>query len=142
MMHWRASRLVASLPDDTLPPEIAMEVEVHVASCARCRQKLEEIEFAEELMRAMPSALLPRQWNPTSYQRLKSLARWSPERELIDIGRWRAPTLSLVSAMAILIMAIMVGRYSPIEQSYFGGPITIAMTQPDFATGTASWNSQ
>ena len=40
---------------------------------------------------------------------------------------------------AILVIAIMVGRYSPIEQSSFGGPMTIAMTQPDFATGTAYW---
>ena len=141
MMHWRANRLVASLPDDTLAPEVAMEVELHAASCARCRRKIEEIEFAEQLMQAMPAALLPREWNPNSYQRLNSLARWSPDRGIPDSpGRWRAPTLSLVSAFAILIIAIMVGRYSPIEQSSFGGPFTVAMTQPDFGTGTAYWN--
>ncbi len=139
MMHWRANRLLASLPDDTLPHEVALEVEVHVASCAKCRQKLEEIEFAEQLMQAMPSALLPREWNPDSYRRLNSLARWSPDREFVDPGRWRAPALSLVSAFAILVIAIMVGRYSPIEHSTVG-PAMVAMTQPDFATGTADFN--
>jgi anti-sigma factor RsiW len=140
MMHWRANRLVASLPDDTLPPEVAVEVEVHVASCAKCRQKLEEIEFSEQLMQAMPTALLPREWNPDSYRRLNSLARWSANRELPSPpGRWRAPVLSLVSAFAILVIAIMGGRYSPIEQSTVG-PITISMTLPNFSTGTADFN--
>ncbi len=138
MMHWRANKLLASLPDDTLPPEVALEVEVHVASCARCRMNLEEIEFAEELMQAMPAALLPREWNPDSYRRLSSLARWSPGRTLPEPGRWRAPALSLVSAFAILVIAIMVGRYSPIQQTA-PSPFTIAMTQPDFATGTTYW---
>jgi anti-sigma factor RsiW len=138
MMHWRANRLLASLPDDTLPHRVALEVEVHAASCARCRRKLEELKLAEQLMHAMPTALLPREWDPNSYRRLSSLARWSQEPGSPEPGRWRAPALSLVSAFAILVIAIMVGRYSPIEQSA-EGPFTIAMTQPDFATGTAYW---
>ena len=138
MMHWRAHRLLASLPDDTLPAQVAMEVEVHVASCARCRRKLEEIEISEQLMQAMPGALLPREWDPNSYRRLHSLSRWSLEPEFPDPARWRAPALSLVSAFAILVIALMVGRYSPIEQTEIV-PFSIAMTQPDFATGTAYW---
>jgi hypothetical protein len=115
-----------------------VEVEFHVASCARCRRKLEEIEYAEQLMQAMPTALLPREWDPNSYRRLNSLARWSPGGVPPDPARFRAPALSLASAFAILVIAIMVGRYSPIQQSAIG-PGAIAMTQPDFATGTSYW---
>ena len=54
MMHWRASRLLASLPDHTLPEEVEIELEVHVASCTNCRGRLREMELAEELLQLPP----------------------------------------------------------------------------------------
>lgn len=113
MMHFKASRLIASLPDETLSEAVELDVRVHVASCARCRRMLEEIELSEELMRGMPHAILPLEWSPGSYRRLTSLARWSSEPDLPDPVRWRLPMLSVVSAAAILTIAMMGGRYSP-----------------------------
>ena len=113
MMHFKASRLIASLPDETLSEAVELDVRVHVASCARCRRKLEEIELSEELMRGIPHTILPLEWSPNSYRRLASLARWSPEPDLPDPVRWRLPMLSVASAVAILAIAMMGGRYSP-----------------------------
>ncbi len=131
MMHWRASHPLASLPDGTLPEETELDLRVHVASCARCRRRLHELEMAEELLRRMPAAIQPLEWSPSSYRRLSSLARWSTEPELPEPDRWRAPILSLVSAFAILMIALMVGHYSPFLDEPIGSSITLAYQLPD-----------
>jgi anti-sigma factor RsiW len=132
MMHFKASRLIAALPDATLPEDVELDVRVHVASCARCRRKLEEIEISEELMRGIPHAILPLEWSPRSYRRLDSLARWSSEPDLPDPVRWRLPMLSVVSAVAILTIAVMAGRYSPFVDHDLA-PIHLATYAQDVA---------
>ena len=136
MFHWRATRLLAALPDHTLPDALALAVETHAANCARCQRKREDLDAAEHLLLAMPAHLLPLEWSPVTYRRLDSLAHWTRAPGQPEPGRWRAPALSLASALAILTMALMAGRYSPDFASGIG-PVNIAMTQPDFATGTA-----
>ncbi|MBW2419865.1 MAG: zf-HC2 domain-containing protein [Deltaproteobacteria bacterium] len=131
MMHWRARRLLASVPDGTLPEETELELRVHVASCARCRRSLQEFEIAEELLQRMPAAIQPLEWSPGSYRRLTALASWSTEPELPEPGRWRAPVLSLASAFAILMIALMVGHYSPVLDQPIGSSITLAYQLPD-----------
>ena len=59
MIHWKASRLLVQLPDDTLPPQTEIEVRVHVASCARCRTQLHEIQVSEDLLRRLPPSIVP-----------------------------------------------------------------------------------
>jgi hypothetical protein len=138
MMHWRASRLIASLPDGTLSQDVEIDVRVHAASCAHCRGMLRDIELAEELLLRMPASILPLEWSPSSYQRLASFARWSPEPPT-EPERWRMPILSAVSAIAILAMALMVGRYSP----YVGtssSPIDLAVWSPEITYSQANWH--
>lgn len=138
MMHWRANRLLACLPDDTLSEDVEIEVRLHAASCARCRGKLRDIELAEDLLLRMPSAILPLEWSPSSYQRLASFARWSPEPP-VEPERWRMPILSAISAIAILTMALMVGRYSP----YIGtssSQMDLAIWSPEITYSQANWH--
>jgi anti-sigma factor RsiW len=140
MMHWRASRLLASLPDGTLAEETELEVRVHAASCAHCRRRLSEFEAAEELLRRMPSAIQPLEWSPTSYRRLTSLASWSTEPELPEPDRWRTPVLSLASAFAIFMIALMVGHYSPVLDEPIGSSVTLAYQVPDAAHIPSHWH--
>jgi hypothetical protein len=130
MMHWKASRLLASLPDGTLPRNLELDVRDHVASCARCRQRLKGLELSERLFRGMPSSVSPLEWSPRSYRRLTVLARWSNEPEMPGPERWRIPILSLASALAIVTMAVMMGRYSPVYEQ-MAGPTSLIYTQPD-----------
>ena len=131
MMHWRANRLLASLLDGTLPEETEIDLRVHVASCARCRRRLREFEVAEDLLRRMPAAIQPLEWSPSSYRRLTAMASWSTEPELPEPDRWRAPVLSLVSAFAIFMIALMVGQYSPILDEPIGSSIRLGYQVPD-----------
>ncbi len=138
MMHWKAARLLASLPDGTLDSDTEIDVRLHVASCARCRGMLRDLEMAEELLSRMPSSIVPLEWSPSSYRRLASLSRWSPEPRL-ERERWRMPILSAVSAIAILTMALMVGRYSP----YLGtssSALDLAMWSPEITYSQANWH--
>lgn len=138
MMHWRANRLLASLPDGTLSEDVEIEVRLHAASCANCRGKLRDIAFAEELLLRMPSAIVPLEWAPSSYRRLASFARWSPE-PTTEPNRWRMPILSAISAIAILTMAVMVGRYSP-YLSTASGPVDLAVWSPEITYPQTNWH--
>ena len=138
MMHWRASRLVASLPDNTLSERVAIEVKAHAMSCARCRQKMADQELAERLLSSMPANFAPLEWSPKSYRRLASLARWSTEPDYHGPDRWRAPILSVAGALAIFTMALMMGRYSPTYTPTIG-PISMVSIQPDNAYVPTSW---
>ena len=138
MMHWRANRLLASLPDGTLPEETELEVRVHVASCASCRHQLHELEAAEDVLLRMPASIVPLEWSPNDYQRLVSLARWSNDPMPPDPERWRAPILSLAGVLAIFTMALMVGRYSPFFD-YVPGPGSMKIYQPDATFVPESW---
>lgn len=144
MMHWKARRLLASLPDGTLPWEVEVEVRAHAASCARCRGAMRDMALAEELVRQIPAALVPLEWSPRSYSRLAALARWQEDPELPGAEGWRVPVMSLVSAFTILVLAIGVGHYSP-RYIHYGSPIELARMQvglsgpPDSSLLPVTW---
>ena len=79
MRHGKAKRLLTALPDRLLAQQPELDLCVHVASCARCRRLLREIELSESLLRTMPSSILPLEPSPVSYGRLVSLSRWAPD---------------------------------------------------------------
>ena len=133
MMHWRASRLLASLPDGTLPEETELEVRVHAASCARCRRRLREFELAEDLLRRMPAAIQPLEWSPSSYRRLASLASWSTEPELpepesitADVARSSGDLSSDTVADAALI--VVTDKVSGAEANLLIGALAAGKT--------------
>jgi anti-sigma factor RsiW len=84
VIHWRARRLLAALPDATLPAHTEKRVRAHLARCWRCRAVLRDLEACEALLRRLPVALLPLAPHPAAERRLAGLARWA--------GRRHAPT--------------------------------------------------
>lgn len=142
MIHWKARRLLASLPDNTLAKHVELEVRVHVASCARCRSIVKEQELAEALLKRLPASIQPLEWSSRDYNRLARLARWSHEPAPPPPDRWRAPILSLVGAVAILAIAILFGRYSPVYDPTLGpiGPASLAQFPPDATYVPSHWH--
>lgn len=114
MIHWKASRLLAQLPDDTLAPGIEIEVRAHVASCARCRSQLREIQVSEDLLRRLPPAIVPFEAAPDAYVRLAALARWTDDAEIsADPEGWRLSFLGVASVVLLFCLAASAGSWAP-----------------------------
>ncbi len=133
MIHWKANRLLPSLLDEILPRDIQIELRFHVASCTRCRKKLSDLELSQELLERLPSALVPIEYNPGSYARLASLARWTDDAQYSDPDRWKVPMLGVAGALTILVLAISASTWVP-DAGFVGDPIgdvTLASLPPD-----------
>jgi anti-sigma factor RsiW len=114
MMHWKANRLLAQLPDDTLPPGLEVELRAHVASCARCRTRLHQIQLSEALVRRLPPAIVPVERSRDEYVRLAALARWTDDREMrADPQGWRLSFLGVASVVTIFCVAASAGSWAP-----------------------------
>ena len=113
MRHGKARRLIPALPDGTLPKMQELDLHVHVASCARCRRQVREMEVSESLLRRLPVSLLPEQESRASVARLASLARWSPDPYAPEPGRWRFPALGLAGVVGMLLLVVTVGTWVP-----------------------------
>ena len=74
MNHFRARRLLAAVPDGTLPAQAQAKVQAHAAGCERCRRLLAEYESMNRLLRSLPAALV----SPSAEAEgaLDLLARW------------------------------------------------------------------
>ena len=59
MNHLRARRLLAGLPDGTLPPDTEARVRAHATACARCQRIVAEYDAMDRLLRSIPEDLLP-----------------------------------------------------------------------------------
>lgn len=140
MFHWRARRLLPRLLDEDLPEEIVLDLEVHVASCARCRRVRREHERSERLLLKMPTAFAPLKFDASSYARLVTLTRWSEEPDLPRPERWNAPILALTSAAVIVMLAATMSHWSPMVRATVE-PVTLAPYQPDSVYLPATGNS-
>jgi len=138
MMHWKAKRFLPSLMDDTLEERAALDLRVHVASCARCRRAQREYELSESLLRRLPSTLLPVEASPTSYGRLVSLSRWYDDPALPTPDRWRAPALTAASLAMVFSMAVTVGAWSPIVGEG-SGRVMLGAVNANSAAIPVSW---
>ena len=138
MRHWKAKRLLASLPDDTLPAETERAVRAHVAVCARCERRLARIHQAEALLQRLPASILPLEASPHTYPRLTRLAAWSEEPELPTPGRWRAPALGLASLVAVSLVMLSVRTWAPV-MSESSSPVVLAYMPEDSFAVSVSW---
>ena len=116
MRHGKARRLLPGLPDGSLSEIEELDLHVHVASCARCRQYVREMEFAESLLRRLPVSLLPAQESRRSAARLASLARWSADPYAPAPDRWRFPALGLAGMIGAIMLGVTVGTWAPAPQ--------------------------
>lgn len=138
MRHWKAKRLLPALPDGMLDEVTEADLEVHVASCARCRRLRRDFERAESLLRRMPTSLLPLESSPLSYGRLVSLSRWSPEPELRAPDRLRVPFLALASAVLLFFIAASVNSWSPVVVGE-GSGLDLGFARPDSDYFPTTW---
>jgi anti-sigma factor RsiW len=113
VIHWRASRLLPQLPDDTLPRGTELEVRLHVASCARCRSRLHRIQLSEDLLRRIPPSIVPIETGPSAYARLSALSRWADDDEIPDPQGWRVSMLGAASAFLLLCIVATAGTWAP-----------------------------
>ena len=105
-MHWKASRLLAQLPDDSLAPDVEIEVRAHVVSCARCRSRLHEIQLSEDLLRRIPPSIVPIEPSRGAYVRLAALASWTDDEEIaVDPQGWRISLVSVTSALLLFCVS-------------------------------------
>jgi anti-sigma factor RsiW len=119
--HWRAKRLLACLPDATLPAHTEAAVRTHVARCARCRAVLREHEACEALVRRLPASLLPQAPNALAEHRLAGLARWAARAQTPRVA-WSAPAVlarraALLAAAAGMAIALRGEGPSPLGQA-------------------------
>ena len=141
MMHWKARRLLPAIYDGTLPELVELDVHVHALGCARCLRAMREFEMAERLLQRMPASLLPLEWSPTSYSRLASLSRWSPD-PVRKPERWRAPALGLASAVALFVMFFGTGAWNPtLDDSTTDPGVSSSHYSADSSYLPATWST-
>ncbi len=112
-MHWRAARLLAQLPDNTLSRETELDVRVHVASCGRCRGRLRALQASEDLLRRIPPSIVPVEPSAGAYVRLAALARWSADEGLPDPDGWRLSFVGMASVVLLVCLAVSAGSWAP-----------------------------
>ena len=133
-MHWKATKLLAQLPDDTLAPGIEIELRAHVASCARCRTRLHQIQLSEDLVRRLPPAIVPLERSRDEYVRLAALARWTDDPEITsDPQGWRLSFVGLASLVMIFCVAASAGSWAPTVRPGTSLGVHLDSLPPDYA---------
>jgi hypothetical protein len=134
VMHWKAWRLLAQLPDDSLAPDVEIEVRAHVVSCARCRSRLHEIQLSEDLLRRIPPSIVPIEPSRGAYVRLAALASWTDDEEItVDPQGWRISLVSVTSALLLFCVAASAGSWAPSVRPGMGPNMNVEMLFPDHA---------
>ena len=106
MNHLRARRLLATLPDGTLPAETDTEVRAHAASCKRCQRLLAQYETMDRLLRSMPSGLVPPEASAEAEGALGLLARWAGPARSPWFERLPLHPIGAVATAALLLAGV------------------------------------
>jgi anti-sigma factor RsiW len=139
MLHWKARRLLPRLLDEDLNEEVRLDVEVHAASCARCRRVQRELEISERLLQNMPAAFGPLEFDPNTYARLVALNRWASDPDYPRPDRYNAPILALASALAIVGLAATVSHWSPMVRTV-ADPVALEAAESYTAYLPPTWS--
>lgn len=140
MFHWRAKQLLTRSFDEELPEPLAAALDVHVASCARCRRIRREHAVCESLLAELPARFSPLEFDPTSYARLMALTRWSEAGEPPEPRRHTPPILALAMATTIVLLAATLRLWSPVVTPAID-PVSFASYQTHSAVAAASWHT-
>jgi anti-sigma factor RsiW len=112
--HSRARRLLAALPDRTLPARVEGEVRAHAEQCRICRRRLADFEASETLLRLLPVSLLPERPSAVAEARLVALTRWSgPPPSPRWPGALGIPALGALAAAATVAVGLFLGSWAP-----------------------------
>ena len=96
--HWRIRALLSSYVDGEVSAAEARRVEEHAAACSACRDELDSLTAAVELVRALPEFELPRSFE---------LTRLPEEEPRASFGVW-APRLA-TSVAGLLLVVLLAG---------------------------------
>ena len=127
MNHRRAQRLLPALLDHGIPARREALVREHIERCARCANALAELEACEQLLRALPAALLPLKASEDDDRRLAALARWANVPPLAWPTRLGLQAVGAFAAAFLLLMVISIGQWTPlVEARNESGVVSIA----------------
>jgi anti-sigma factor RsiW len=128
--HWTARRLLASVPDHTLPAPLEAEVRRHAARCRRCHHHLDELAASEALLAKLPSALVPLEPRPGADARLAGLARWAGPPVPTWGERLGVSAAGACAAAALLALVLTsTAAWPPVEPESRG--VTLAAVLPE-----------
>lgn len=139
MNHFRARRLLASLPDGTLEPAVEAVVRAHVKGCARCARRLAEYAAMEDLLRSLPASLVPRSESRAADVAIVALARHAERRRE---PRWLRlpvhPIGAVATAAALLLGVFLLTPPFEFETSEPFNAVVLASARSGFETPARS----
>lgn len=106
MNHFRARRLLASLPDGTLEPAVETAVRAHAEGCAHCTRRLGEYEAMDDLLRSLPASLVPRADSHAADAAIAALARHAERRREPRWLRLPVHPIGAVATAAALLLGV------------------------------------
>jgi anti-sigma factor RsiW len=96
----RTPRVVLAWLDGTLPPDTRAELEAHRAICDQCRRLLANQEIARRAVRSLPLPTVSPAFALRLRQRIAGPPAW------LDLANWKALTLGMMPAAALLALAL------------------------------------
>jgi|GEM_PF-5998348 len=103
-------KLLSPYLDGRLPARRVQEVERHLLGCPQCRQTLEDLRFAAQLLHSLPPGKLPFDLAPGVVGRARSnrwLGNWQARRYLLSPRRhFLFRQLIRAGAVAILLLLV------------------------------------
>ena len=96
----RAPGLVLGWLDGTLPRYPRAELESHLATCERCRRLVANQEIARRAVRSLPMPTVSPAFSARARQRTAGPVAW------LDLANWKAWTLGMMPAMALLALGV------------------------------------
>ncbi len=130
MIHGSARRKLSELVDGVLDEATEVRVRGHVQGCARCRRVVNELEYAETLLRRLPLSLVPLVATEAADARLVALARWAAEPEPVWRERFGTSAIGAFAAAASLALLLMSTTWAPLVAAP-GESIALAALMPE-----------
>jgi anti-sigma factor RsiW len=96
----RASGLVIAWIDGTLARDTHAELDAHLATCERCRRLVANQEIARQAVRSLPMPAVAPDFAARVRQRVAGRLAW------LDLANWRAWTLGMMPAAALLALSL------------------------------------
>jgi anti-sigma factor RsiW len=97
----RTPSLVLGWIDDTLAPETRAGLEMHMATCDRCRRLVANQEIARQAIRSLPMSTVSPAFAARVRERTAGRMAW------LNMANWRAWTLGMLPAAALLALAMV-----------------------------------
>ena len=113
MSHFRAKRLLAQVPDHTLPAPVEAAVRAHAARCHRCASALAEYEQCEALLARLPATMVPAEPSVEADARLRGLARWAADPRPSFAERVGVAALGTAVAATMLALVLVGQGWAP-----------------------------